>query len=258
MIGNLAPALHSTDGPMIHLSPFIVDNPAAEMPLLTPKSTLVFEGGSMTRRSTGPSLDTWAFLRMNNWHHSYTEIIEEWLLANLPELQIRTRHSAVGGSTMANMFARYETQVKPCEPDWIVFTIGGNDYSREVPLAEFEGQLREYITRAANDHGTRFFYAGGFRAMPGLGEAETRKIEDCRPYFDLVRRVVRESGGLACNMGIALKEKADALYQLSSHHTFYSDGVHLNALANHVLAGLVLKHLGVCTPMQVPETLAIE
>ena len=205
----------------------------------------------MSRRSMLPSLDTWAFLRMNNWHHSYGEIAEEWLLANLPELQIRCRHAAVGGSTLEGMIARYETQVKPCEPRCIVFTIGGNDYSRQVPLDEFEGRLRDYIARAQRDSGARFLYAGGFRVMPGLGSAETAKIEGCQPYFELARRVVRESGGIDCDMGADLAEKAAALHALSPYHTFYSDGVHLNALGNHVLAGLVLKHLGACVPLPV-------
>ena len=219
--------------------------------LLAPQSTLVFEGDSMTRRSTGPSLDTWAFLRMNNWHHSYSEIVEEWLLANLPELRIKVRHAAVGGSTMEGMLARYEAQVKPCRPSCVVFSIGGNDCSCEVPLDKFEAQLRAYIAQAVADSGTRFLYAGGFPAMPGLGAIETEKIARSQPYFEIARRVVRESDGITDDMGAAMKEKADVLYELSSHHTFYSDGAHLNALGNHVLAGLALRQLGACVPMPV-------
>lgn len=56
--------------------------------------------------------------------------------------------------------------------------------------------------------------------------------------------VVRASGDLAPEIAKPFKEKAEQHFAASTYHNFYADGSHLNALGNHVLAGLVLEHLG--------------
>lgn len=180
---------------------------------------------------------------MNNWHRSYAEIAEEWLFANLPHLRLKCRHAAIGGSTTQELLARYETQVKPHRPSWIILTIGTNDYSRGIPLADFTASLKSYILQAQADSGARFLYAGGFEIMPALAEADKPRIAAAQPYYHAARALVREHGGIAPEIGRALRAKAEAHYAASSYHAFYSDGSHLNALGNHVLAGLVLQAL---------------
>lgn len=191
-----------------------------------------------------PSADTWPLLRMNNWDHSYAEIVEEWLFANLPHLRIKCRHAAIGGSTTEDLHRRYEQQVKPQRPNWIVLTIGSNDYSRKVSLEQFSDSLERYITQAKADSGARFFYAGGFEAMPTMAEADRVRIAGAQPYYQAARALVRKHGGLAPEIGKAMRAKAEQHYEASTYHTFYSDGSHLCALGNHVLAGLVLQGLG--------------
>jgi lysophospholipase L1-like esterase len=109
-----------------------------KMSILKPKQTLVFEGDSLTRRSMAPSADNWPLLRLNNWHHSWADLVEEWIFAHRPDLQIKCRQSAIGGSSIINLEERYEAQVKPHRPAWILLTLGSNDRNaRNIPVAEF-------------------------------------------------------------------------------------------------------------------------
>lgn len=213
--------------------------------ILEARQTLVFEGDSMTRRSMSPSADNWPLLRLNNWHRSYAELAEEWIFAHRPDLDIKARHAAIGGSVVPDLLGRYETQVKPHKPAWIIFTIGGNDCARGFTLDQFADGLSRYLEMAQRDAGTRFLYAGGFQPMPGLAAEAVDWVVKAQPFFATARRLVSQAGGLAPDIGAALRAKAEQHFAQSSYHTYYGDGVHLNALGNHVLAGLVLEALGV-------------
>ena len=137
--------------------------------ILQPDQTLVFEGDSLTRRAMNHSADNWPLLRMNNWHRSCAELVEEWLFAHRPDLRLKARHAAIGGSNIHDLHARYETQVKPHSPSWIIFTLGTNDCV--IGLDVFEAELSRYLDTARGESGSRFLYVGGFEAMPGLGDA---------------------------------------------------------------------------------------
>lgn len=213
-------------------------------PLLKPNDILVFEGDSLTRRQVPPCIDTWPLARIQGWDHSYSELVDEWLFVNLPALRLKSRHAAIGGSPMSAVADRYETQVKPQKPNWIVLTIGSNDAVRGVNLDAFAQCLTGYIQTAKRDSGARFIYAGGFLPMPGLTDEGKAKLELCQPFYEAARRVVRDSGGIAPPMGKAMLRQAEALYAWSTFNTFYADGVHLNALGNRVLASLVLQAMG--------------
>lgn len=219
--------------------------PLTKPTLLSPDGVIVFEGDSLTRRDMPPSTDDWPLLRMNNWHRSYAELADEWLFALRPDLRIKCRHSAIGGSSIEELHQRYETQTKPHRPAWIVFTLGTNDGARQIPLATFERELSRYLATAARDAGTRCLYVGGFQPMPGLDSENVANLIRNQPYYESASRLVREAGGLAPEIGQSLLIKAEQHYATSTFHTYYADGLHFNALGNHVIAGLVLEALGV-------------
>lgn len=212
--------------------------------MLRVEQVLVFEGDSLTRRAMPPSADTWALLRLNNWDHSYAEIAEEWLFANLPHLRLKIRHCAVGGSGIRDLRGRYESQVKPLRPAWLIFSVGVNDAVRSLPLDEFRAELEAYVATALADQGTRCLYVGGFRVMPKLPRSEVDRLMTAQSYFEAARAIVRAHGGLAPDLGSALQRKAELHFEASPFHSHYSDGLHLSALGNAVLAGLVLQVLG--------------
>lgn len=212
--------------------------------LLQPGQVLLFEGDSLSRRAMGASVNNWPLLRMNNWHRSWADLLEEWIFAHRPELEIRCHHVAIGGSTIADLEARYKTQVSPCLPSWIFLTLGTNDFIRGIGVDDFRSRLTTYIRTAQSEHGTRFFYLGGFLPMPGLPESETEVVEKLQGHFQAAREAVLASGGIAPDLGPLMKEKADRHFASSHFHSYYGDGLHFNALGNHVLAGLVMEELG--------------
>jgi hypothetical protein len=57
--------------------------------------------------------------------------------------------------------------------------------------------------------------------------------------------VAREADGAYCDVGKVLQAKARLLYKQHPAHTVYSDGGHLNAVGSTILAGEVIKALGV-------------
>ena len=192
-----------------------------------------------------PNSDVWPLLRMNNWHRSWADLVEEWIFAHRPDLRLSSHQVAIGGSSIFELEARYETQVKVHAPDWILFTLGTNDCSRKIPLDDFRSRLTAYVARAQKDSGARFFYAGGMLAMPGLSAADAEHIGKSQAYCAIAREVVRASGGMTPEIGRIMKEKAELHFAASAFHSYYADGVHLGPLGNHVLAGIVLEELGV-------------
>ena len=213
--------------------------------LLLPGQVMVFEGDSLTRRSMPPSMDNWPLLRMNQWDRSWADLVEEWVFAHRPDLQIKCRHAAVGGSTITGMESRYESCVKLHRPSWILFTLGTNDCTQKIGVKNFRNRLAAYIQTAHSDSAARFLYAGGFLPMPGLTAADVEKVNQAREYYDAAREAVIASGGIAVDVGLAMQKKAELHFAASTYHSFYADGTHLNALGNHVLAGLVMEMLGV-------------
>lgn len=80
--------------------------------------------------------------------------------------------------------------------------------------------------------------------MPGATDEVRVSLEKAEPYYEATRRVIRASGGLTPPIGCAMLRQAEALFSLSSYHTFYADNTHLNALGHQVLASVVLRALG--------------
>lgn len=212
-------------------------------PLIAPGDTIVFEGDSQSSRQRGPAGDTWAYLRMCNWHRTYNELVEEWLFANLPELHLTCRHAARSGSAIMNLEERYETCVKPLNPDLMVFTIGNNDTHR-IELNAFTDRLSAYLDRLQDDAGTKLLYVGGYEACPLADEGVGPRCDRARPYNDAAGRVVTERGGVYLNIGPSLRRKAEKLYEQSACHSVYAEGRHLNALGSHIVAGQVLRAMG--------------
>ncbi|NLF38354.1 hypothetical protein GX586_02845 [bacterium] len=209
--------------------------------LLKPGQTIMFDGDSLTSRRMPPCLDTWPFLRLANWHISYAELVQEWLFCNKPDLRLTFRNAAVGGSSCRNLLDRLDSMVMPCKPDWVVFSIAGNDAAQNIPAAEFREKLLKYCTQLKKAHGTRFLFLGGFDKPFG---SIKKSIAKRRQNYAIARDIMKQVGGIYFDIGIPMKKKADLLLKQSPYHTIISDA-HFNLLGNHIIAGLVLEALGV-------------
>jgi len=205
---------------------------------------ILFEGDSITARKAPPAMDDWPFLRLMNWHRSYADVVQEWLFCNRPELALRFRNGAVGGSAIAEVASRFDPVVAALRPNLIVMTLGANDAARNTPLGGFEHAVREYARKTHELCGARILVVGGLRPCPPELEEPRPHWSRVPEYAAAVRRAISGFEGEYLDAGSRLYANAMELRRQCDLHTVFSDGGHFNEVANQILAAEVLRHLG--------------
>jgi len=200
--------------------------------MLKPNQTLLFEGDSITKRTSPPHHDTWPFLRLMAWDQTWADKLGELLFAWHPELKLKTINNAVGGSNINGMSGRLDN-VLAKSPDWIICTIGHNDPNHNVTLEAFEKGIAEYLRRVneATNGACRVVFLGGLKP-PGHASI---------PYYEILQKLTAGTRHHYLDAGTAMREKAALLREQYDGHTIYGDGAHLNALGALILAGEVYK-----------------
>jgi len=209
-----------------------------------PSSTLLFEGDSLTRFAGKPSLDTWAWMRMTGANYGYPEKVGDWLFCHRPDLNLSCRVGAVGGSCMVDVLERFPSVTETFKPGIVVMTIGTNDANKSIPLSDFRVQANEYCLRLRNLCGGKVLYLGNLPpVLDDVAESRSRN-EKAQPYSLAMAEIVDAHGGLAIDLGAVLAKKHAHLVKLWSGHTIYHDGTHFNMVGNEIVAGVVLRALG--------------
>lgn len=215
--------------------------------LLKPDQTILFEGDSMTQRRMAPTLDDWAFLRLANWHQNFGDLVAEWCLCLLPEWRLTFRNGGVGGSNIRGLLERLPKYQERLKPDWVVVTVGNNDPVQGVTQEEFEAGFDKYCRMIREHSGGRVMFLGGFLESCPTDSPHFEKRQQGKAYHEAAGEIVKRYDGIYVNAGRDIAKKAKALLDLSEYHVIYGDGLHFNALGNHVMAGIVMKALGVAT-----------
>ena len=212
--------------------------------MLKHNEVIVFDGDSLTARRMGPSLNSWPYLRLSNWDRQYPEMVDEWLFCNRPDLAVTCKVAAIGGSTCKDRLERFDTMVRPHKPSLVIFTVGSNDDAQGVTTATFSAQLTDYVRRV-QDLGGQVLYISGMKACPNLDAESARALDARQKFYQNGMDAVLSLQGQILDIGDIMKTKAEALVKLYPGHTVYSDGLHLNAIGNQIIATLVLEKLGV-------------
>jgi lysophospholipase L1-like esterase len=208
-----------------------------------PGATILFEGDSLTRFAGPPNLDTWAWMRLTGAHYGYPEKVGDWIFCNRPDLNLTCRTSAVGGSILADVLDRFATITATFKPAIVAMTIGANDVGRAVPIPVFRSQAEEYCKKLRDLCGGKVLYLGNvFSAKQGADA-----VQKGRGYFQNMAEVVDAHGGVVVDLGTVLARKSAALTKLHELHTIYHDGVHFNPVGHEIIAGVVLRALGLMT-----------
>jgi lysophospholipase L1-like esterase len=200
--------------------------------LLKRGQMIVFEGDSITSRREPPSLDTWPFLRLMAWERTWADDFSEMLFCLRPDLKLKFRHGAVGGSAIPDVLARFDKFVAPHKPDWVIMTIGANDATRKISLKDFAAGMVELIKRVRKLSGGRVVFLGG------------KNKGKCIPYYRVLKRIAKSEGAMYVDIGKPLAAKAKQLKELHALHTIYSDGNHLNRIGSLIVAATALSALG--------------
>ncbi len=207
-------------------------------------STILFEGDSLTRFQGLPSLDTWAWMRLTGAHYGYPDKVGDWIFCNRPDLNLTLRTGAVGGSILADVLSRFPTIAVAFTPAIVVMTIGYNDAARQVPLPDFREQAQEYCRRLRDLSGGKVLYLGNILPAHGAAPSAEEHAARAKPYYQAMAEVVEAHDGLAIDLGRVLVRKAATLAKLWDGHTIYHDGGHFNPVGNEIVAGVVLRALG--------------
>jgi lysophospholipase L1-like esterase len=195
--------------------------------------TIVFEGDSNTNRRTPPSLDTWPYLQLMNWHQTWADELTRLAFCWRPDLRLKFHNAAVGGSNCRGITQRLEPMVLPHRPDLVLVSVGSNDPNQGVGMPEFKRTMRDYVRRV-QAAGGRVGFLGGF----GIHKAKNRV-----PYHRELSRIAKELGGGYLDVGEALRSAERELKAQWHGHTLDGDS-HLNAVGALVVAGAALKWLG--------------
>jgi lysophospholipase L1-like esterase len=170
--------------------------------------------------------------------------VGEWLLCQRPDLRLTIRNGAVCFSLAEQMLARFDQHVAPLRPGLVVLTIGVNDALRGIAPETIAHTMSEYCYRLRSLCGGRVIYLGG-RWWRRIADAEAPAREECcAALAAAVARVVREHGGLALDAPAVLAHRLCALKALWPGHTIFHDDIHFNPVGHEILAGIVLRALG--------------
>ena len=193
-----------------------------------PNQTLAFDGDSITCHRSKPCLDQWPWLRMSNNNRSWGDVLAELLFCWRPELNLKFRTPAVGGSTCRDVAGRFQEMIEPIKPDWAFMTLATNDASTKIPVTEFKNLMKDYA-----------------KICPNANEFTKESIPTQAPYFEAHLELASELNNVyTIDVGSGLLEKSLVLYDQYVGHDIYSDGTHLSSVGSTIVAGEVLKAFG--------------
>ncbi len=111
---------------------------------IPPNSTLLMIGDSITDSGRGRPIG-----ESGDLGNGYVALVHARLSATCPEQRIRIRNMGIGGHTVRDLAARWQSDVLDLKPDWLSIMIGINDVWRQfdAPLqTEWHVSLDEYAS----------------------------------------------------------------------------------------------------------------
>lgn len=160
------------------------------------------------------------------------------------EIPVDGVFAGVSGHKSNQMLARLEKDVLSKQPDWMTLSCGVNDVwhgKRGVALEDYRKNITEIIEKAQ---------AAGIKVMvltsTMIKEDQTNDLnQKLVDYNTALREIATEKGCLLADLNIEMQEALKAFPNDSSPGTqLTSDGVHMNAYGNIMMARGVLKAFG--------------
>ena len=176
----------------------------------------------------------------------YVALVDALLQSVYPELGIRVVNMGIGGNTVRDLKARWQSDVVNQKPDWLSVMIGINDVWRQydtpfivdghVYLDEYEATLRELIA-ATKPMVEGLVLMTPFYIESNAQDAMRRTMDE---YGAVVKRIAGEHGLLCVDTQAAFNEVLRELYSA----TLAWDRVHPTQTGHMVLARAFLKAVG--------------
>ncbi len=186
----------------------------------------------------------------------YVTLLRQYLAALYPGQQIEIVNAGISGHKATDLQARFQRDVLDKKPDLVTISVGVNDVwhgfydnhpagdgPRGVPLLQYREKILEMVEAAKALH-ARVALISPTVIHENLEGLENAKLD---VYVKEMRSIAKERGCIFVDLNAAFKEIIRA-YQKRAGRTsnlLTTDGVHMNAAGNHVMAYGILRGLGV-------------
>ena len=150
--------------------------------------------------------------------------------------------AGIGGNTTRDMLARLDRDVISKKPTWMTLNSGINDSPR-MELEEFSANLAKIVDQAT---------AAGIKVILitttiGSGEnLESTEVAKRATFAEAFRKLGKERGLIVVDMNTVMaRELTERKKEGVKGLLLTYDGTHLNGLGNQIMAGEVLRGMGV-------------
>ncbi|MCX6358607.1 MAG: SGNH/GDSL hydrolase family protein [Armatimonadetes bacterium] len=210
-------------------------------PALRGVKTIVCLGDSITQQGEAPG--------------GYVWLVRRALQAIYPEQGIEVVNAGISGHKSNDMLARFDRDVLAKKPDLVTISVGVNDVwhgfydnhplgdgPRGVPLADYRRNVEEMVTRAMKA-GVRVVIL----STTVINEArETPENAKLAGYNAALRQISRKCGARFVDYQNSFRTVIDAFRAAGPRDNLLTtDGVHMNAAGNSLMAHVLLGGLGV-------------
>jgi len=179
----------------------------------------------------------------------YVNLVHEVLVSAYPDAGIRILNLGVGGDTVRELAARWDSDVLGLRPSWLSVMIGINDVWQHfdsfranlpVSLEEYRRTLEHLIGQVRQE------LDGLVMMTPYYLESD--RSDPMRSLMDRFGDVVRELALLYEAVFVDTQAAFDEILQDLDPYELAADKVHVNDTGHRVLARAVLEALGVDWP----------
>lgn len=175
----------------------------------------------------------------------YMSLVRAFVTASYPHLGLTWVNRGVGGDTVRELRARWESDVVAERPDWLSIKIGINDVWRAfgdhpeqaVPIDEYETTLRELLRRAVDATGCRLILAEPYFIEPD--RAEPQRAQSDR-YVAVARRLATEFDAVP----VRTQDAFDRALASATPADWADDRVHPNLPGHAIIAQAFLTAIG--------------
>nr|CAA9273290.1 hypothetical protein AVDCRST_MAG63-3118 [uncultured Armatimonadetes bacterium] len=186
----------------------------------------------------------------------YVWLLRRYLAALYPAQGIEVVNAGISGHKSTDMLARFQSDVLDRKPDLVTISVGVNDVwhgfydnhplgdgPRGVPLGAYRRNVEEMVTRA-RAAGARVVILSTTVIHEDLGNRENRKIDG---YNRALRDIARRQRASFVDFQRPFREMIAAYRRTTGARDdlLTTDGVHMNAAGNKVMAHALMAALGI-------------
>ena len=177
----------------------------------------------------------------------YVKLSSDLITARYPDRTITYFNEGIGGNTVADLHARWQTDCLSHQPDWVTCMIGINDLHRvlrgdqtAVPVDQYENLYRDILRQAA-DAGARLLLLDPFYicSRDTAGEWENQVLDLLAEYIAVVHQLAADFHALHVPTHDLFQEQL----KYRPAEVFCPEPVHPNPTGHMVIAHALLRAL---------------